>query len=952
MRSAIILAVALLALAHFVRICRYKSSTNFLPGDRRAEWVIFPTAIEMGTRPSVRLDTTFRRQFTLPAPPQNARVLVRAAKHFELKINGLPVDVGVVTNWKHFSTAEITGLLRSGVNTVEARVFNVAPPAFWMALTADQMTVRTDSTWEASLAGSAWRPVARAVVPRFPGPGNLSAGGETTGEVWPAVWPIWLLFAVIAGGLWLLADRWWRNGPRTFSKVHATVLLGVIALLWIALFWNNGRRLPVPVGFDVGAHVDYIKYVQERRALPYADEGFEMFHPPLFYATSAAVLSAARLSTDDASAVILLRLLTMLFGLAQVCLVFFTLRLLFPSRPSLQVVGVVLAGFLPMQIYMGHNVTNETMAAALMTATIYVAIRWWRTEREAWTAGTVWVGVLLGAALLTKATAVLLVPPLFTALFARLIFRRPPFSVWLRTLGVPALVAFAVCGWHYLRIWRRFGHPLVGNWDVAAGFAWWQDPGFRTVADYFRFGRSLSRPLLGPLAGYWDGLYSTLWGDGLWGGLSDFISRTPWNYSLVVGGYLLALAPTLLILTGIVVALRKLVVRPTLPWFLLLAFPALIAVGLAHIAANGSYAAVKAVYGLAALIPLCCFGALGFHLLSRGRRAVHFTLSVLLLVWAANSYISMWIRESAAQHVYNAARFRSIKNVDAALVEATRAVKGDPADATAQSFLSSILAETGRPAAALEHAERAVQLAPRESGAHEQLSRVLLQQGEIDRAMEEARTALKFGPENTAAHALLLSTLIELRRDDEALEAGREALAIAPFIPELHYSLGTAAGRKQEFVLAAHQFVYALLLRPNWAEARPKLQAAVIGMAMSDDGQKPFAELFSLATRSPVILNDLAWLLATHPEVAVRNGEAAVTLAEQAMATKDAAANPTLWSTTAAAYAEVGRFEEAIAKAEQALALARYSGNEQITRLSERLLTSFRAGQPHRDLPE
>jgi hypothetical protein len=97
-----------------------------------------------------------------------------------------------------------------------------------------------------------------------------------------------------------------------------------------------------------------------------------------------------------------------------------------------------------------------------------------------------------------------------------------------------AAVFVATCGWHYLRIWREFGTPLVGNWEAASGFSWWQDPGFHTFGDYARFGRSLGAPLF---SGFWsisDGIYSTLWGDALAGGVSNQAFRPPWNHDLMI----------------------------------------------------------------------------------------------------------------------------------------------------------------------------------------------------------------------------------------------------------------------------------------------------------------------------------------------------------------------------------------------------------------------------------
>jgi hypothetical protein len=59
---------------------------------------------------------------------------------------------------------------------------------------------------------------------------------------------------------------------------------------------------------------------------------------------------------------------------------FLCLRLFFPSRIDLQLIGLALAAFLPMQLYLGHYVTNETLAATLVTASLYFGLRLLRTE--------------------------------------------------------------------------------------------------------------------------------------------------------------------------------------------------------------------------------------------------------------------------------------------------------------------------------------------------------------------------------------------------------------------------------------------------------------------------------------------------------------------------------------------------------------------------------------------
>jgi tetratricopeptide (TPR) repeat protein len=855
-RAALATALALLVFAGFCWLCLRDSKINFLPGHGRAEWIIFPSAFDTLAHPIAYIDTTFRRAVTLEQRPRTAQLRISAAKQFQLKINGGGVDTGTVRNWKDVSTIDVARFLRAGTNAIEVRVFNdSAPPALWLALIIDGATLRTDQNWEASFAGSSWRPAVDASIPRFPVPGNPATAGERTITVLRTIWPIWFGFGGIAVAIWLVVRRQLRRSPvstpdmppKSWNWIEIVVLI-LFAGTWTVLFWNNGRFLPLYAGFDSRSHLEYIRYIQERWAVPLPTQGFEMFHPPLYYALSAAVLSSCGLSLNDTSGILALRWLTMSIGIAHFVLVFLSLRLLFPNQIGRQFVGLLLAAFLPMQLYLSHYVTNETLVATLAAAAIYLALRVLRAKTASLSAYAL-LGFFLGAAMLTKATAVLLLPPVVVALAAKLIVERSSAGIWLRTLGVPFSICFIVCSWYYIWIWYHFGTPLIGNWNAAAThFAWWQDPGYHTAADFVRFGRSLVRPLFSGLAGIGDGLYSTLWGDGLWGGLSDLPSRTPWNYGLMVGGYLLAVVPTILILTGAGVALPKFFRKPSAEWFLLFAFCALVACAFIFMTLKvASYAQIKAFYGLSALIPLCCFAAIGWDALTRGRRRLQFILGTLLLVWAMNSFASMWIRDSAAEHVYNAARWKFEGKIDIAYSEAVKAVETDPANAMAHRFLSLLPADADRLPAALEHAEHAVQLAPLSSDNHMQLSDVLMKQGQVDRAAVEARRAVELGPENVAAYDLLFTCLRQLQRNNDAINVARDGLAVSPYNGELHYRFGLAAGQTGDYAAAAKQFFYAVLLRPERPEPLEKLRLTLPLLSKTPDGPKQITEIATLA---------------------------------------------------------------------------------------------------------
>src|ERR1017187_5576668 len=229
------------------------------------------------------------------------------------------------------------------------------------------------------------------------------AGGEGRLGALAVVWPLWMIWGGLSIVIWT-AGRWWLNRiqipdtlatrsrpPKTQRQkrlnlrtrmpnaiatgrwLHwkTTLPLMIAAALWVALFCHNSRVIPITYGFDSPSHVDYIAYIQKHWALPLANEGWEMYQPPLYYGISAVTLSSFGLSATDKIGAIVLRLLTMCFGLAQMALIFMSMRLLFPGRTGQQWLGLMLGAFLPMQLYMSDYVTNETLAATLVTASLF-----------------------------------------------------------------------------------------------------------------------------------------------------------------------------------------------------------------------------------------------------------------------------------------------------------------------------------------------------------------------------------------------------------------------------------------------------------------------------------------------------------------------------------------------------------------------------------------------------
>jgi tetratricopeptide (TPR) repeat protein len=92
------------------------------------------------------------------------------------------------------------------------------------------------------------------------------------------------------------------------------------------------------------------------------------------------------------------------------------------------------------------------------------------------------------------------------------------------------------------------------------------------------------------------------------------------------------------------------------------------------------------------------------------------------------------------------------------------------------------------------------------------------------------------------------------------------------------------------------------------------------------------------------VLNEIAWVLATAPEAALRNGSEAVSLAEHAVKLTSAR-EPVVLGTLAAAYAETGRYGQATETEQRAAAR---QGNAPLAESLNQRLTLFERKTPIR----
>jgi hypothetical protein len=407
-------------------LCARSDAIPFLPAQPGAEWIVYPRPAEGARQDAFPLSAVFRRSVSLSGTPGKASLTLRAFKAASVAIDDRPVPLAPseTAGWKSARTVDLTGLLHAGTNVLTIWVTNVAgPPALWLRLETGQGTIASDESWEASLAGAAWQKARLATRPPEIGPDNPLDAGERTLDSLKRVWPLLAGFAAAC----LLLMRFVHRRSRRQDQPRMTrltltparwigVLFVVVVVARAALFLHDVPLLPPNLGFDAPAHEDYVRFIQQKHALPLPSDGWEMYQPPLYYAAGALLLNATGHSVDDGKGTILLRAVNGVVGLVHCWLVLLCLRLLFPEHFHAQAVGLVIAAFLPPHLYLSQYVTNEPLAGLLATFAFYFCLRALREDRLLLYLG---LGIALGAAMLTKFSALLAIPFFAVALAVR-----------------------------------------------------------------------------------------------------------------------------------------------------------------------------------------------------------------------------------------------------------------------------------------------------------------------------------------------------------------------------------------------------------------------------------------------------------------------------------------------------------------------------------------------------
>jgi len=634
-------------------MANHNSETIFLPKDTAAQWIRYPESLETGPRYDVDQYGLFEKSFYVDEIPFEVAIHIKSLRHFRLWINQIEINhLPDQTHWKKGVCYDIQRFVSQGENTIRVAVKNKRGPSILWFYSKSLPQLRSNMSWSVSLGNGPKKSaiIATDTIPHpitFKGPELISSFYMTYKNLCAAFFLSIFIFIYYhrTHRVKSLGSR--LINVRFFFK--PSFILIIVLCGWTLLFVHNLPRLPLDYGFDATSHTAYINYILKHNALPLSTSGWQMYQPPFFYLISAMIFKLCSLFLPYPEAIYSVKLIPFLSGVGQILILYLAAKLVFRDQPAIQMMSIVMSALIPMNIYCSHFISNEPLSALLISISLYLTLKILIENR---CSNIVFglLGLSIGLGLLTKMTTILLIPGIFIVLGYALFIENhyPVKQAFFRLFAVLCPIVL-ISGWFYIKNGLVFGKLFIGNWDPITGFLWWQDPGFHTISYFTKFGNVFQFPYFASFYSFFDGLYATLWGDSLYGGMTRYIDRPPWNYSYMSMGYLLSIPVTVFILIGLACMIRDYLKTLDLYWLVLVGGIFIFLFGIAYMSLKiPSYAQIKAFYGLGMIVPLSLAGGYGIRsmdvfLINKSWQVLRAFMWGGLGVFGACMYLSYWI---------------------------------------------------------------------------------------------------------------------------------------------------------------------------------------------------------------------------------------------------------------------------------------------------------------------
>jgi Tfp pilus assembly protein PilF len=274
-------------------------------------------------------------------------------------------------------------------------------------------------------------------------------------------------------------------------------------------------------------------------------------------------------------------------------------------------------------------------------------------------------------------------------------------------------------------------------------------------------------------------------------------------------------------------------------------------------------------------------------------------------------------------------------------------VKVTQNNSTAQLNLGEALAEQGDIDKAAIHYKDALKIKPNLDGANFNMGLYLRQKGNLDEAVYHFSKALQAGSDRAAVHYELGSTLEKKGDVSAAVKHYLAAIKIWPGYAKAYNNLGVILADRNQAKAAIVYLSKALQIDPHYAGAHFNLGKIYANMGDSEKAIFHYKKALQFDPDMMQALYHLSWMLSTHENKTYRNGREAVNLAAR-LCKITQFRQPLALDALAAAYAETGRFAEAMVTAEKAHNMALIQGPGAFAREVAQRLKLYQEKRPYR----
>ncbi len=288
--------------------------------------------------------------------------------------------------------------------------------------------------------------------------------------------------------------------------------------------------------------------------------------------------------------------------------------------------------------------------------------------------------------------------------------------------------------------------------------------------------------------------------------------------------------------------------------------------------------------------------------------------------------------------------------LDDAIENYRKALEISPNNVDALDNLGAALTVKGQFDEALGYYRQALAIAPNFADAQYNLGILLAKQGRITEAIEHYQKAIELNPNRAGFYNNLGNLLATRGRPAEAIRQFQKALEVEPDFANAHYNLADILFAQGQWQGAVEHYQQALKEMPDSVHAHQQLGVALQCLGEPAAAIAQYQKVLALDPLHVTAQNNLAWILATCPDASLRNGPKAVELAQQA-ARLSAGTSPQILDTLATAFAEAGRFPDAITTARQALDLSVAQNNKPLAEVIQSQLKLFESQSPYHEKP-